>query len=108
MNTTTPITLLRGDCLEILPTIADKSIDAVICDLPYGTPPGTIKHCKEKGVEVFAPTINFFDLVKKKGAPTMRARFCCGVLKEYKVHDRAAQPLTHGLYGRKGIRAKQP
>lgn len=29
-------------------------------------PPGTIKHCKEKGVEVFAPTINFFDLVKKK------------------------------------------
>lgn len=34
---TTPITLLRGDCLEILPKIADKSIDAVICDLPYGT-----------------------------------------------------------------------
>lgn len=31
-------------------------------------PPGTIKHCKENGVEVFAPTINFFDLVKKKRA----------------------------------------
>lgn len=56
-------------------------------------PPGTIKHCKEKGVEVFAPTINFFDLVKKKGTPTMRARFCCEVLKEYKVLDRAVQGI---------------
>ena len=56
-------------------------------------PPGTIKHCKEKGVEVFAPTINFFDLVKKKGAPTRRARFCCEVLKEYKVLDRAVQGI---------------
>lgn len=36
MNKTAPITLLRGDCLEILPTVADKSVDAVICDLPYG------------------------------------------------------------------------
>lgn len=31
MNKTGNITLLRGDCLEILPTIADKSVDAVIC-----------------------------------------------------------------------------
>ena len=26
-----------GDCLEIMPQIKDKSIDAIICDLPYGT-----------------------------------------------------------------------
>lgn len=25
-----------GDCLEIMPTLADKSVDAIICDLPYG------------------------------------------------------------------------
>lgn len=56
-------------------------------------PPGTISHCKEKGVEVFAPTINFFDLVKKKGCPTRRARFCCEYLKEYKVLNRA----VHGI-----------
>ena len=56
-------------------------------------PPGTIKHCKEKGVEVFAPTINFFDLVNKKGCPTRRARFCCEYLKEYKVLDRAVQGI---------------
>ena len=26
-----------GDCLEIMPKIADKSIDMILCDLPYGT-----------------------------------------------------------------------
>jgi site-specific DNA-methyltransferase (adenine-specific) len=29
--------ILLGDCLELLPTIADKSIDMILCDLPYGT-----------------------------------------------------------------------
>lgn len=28
-------TLHLGDCLEILPTLADKSVDAIICDPPY-------------------------------------------------------------------------
>jgi len=28
--------LLNGDCLEVLKTIPDKSIDLVMCDLPYG------------------------------------------------------------------------
>lgn len=31
------IKLLQGDCLELMKNIPDKSIDAVICDLPYGT-----------------------------------------------------------------------
>lgn len=26
-----------GDCLDIMPKIADKSFDAIICDLPFGT-----------------------------------------------------------------------
>lgn len=29
--------LLHGDCLAILPTIPDASVDAIITDLPYGT-----------------------------------------------------------------------
>jgi len=33
----TQITLHLGDCLEILPTLANKSVDAIITDLPYGT-----------------------------------------------------------------------
>jgi len=31
------IKLLKGDCLELMKDIPDKSIDAIICDLPYGT-----------------------------------------------------------------------
>ncbi|GAA0041648.1 site-specific DNA-methyltransferase [Lactobacillus amylovorus subsp. animalium] len=30
-------TLLQGDCLELLPTIQDNSIDLILADLPYGT-----------------------------------------------------------------------
>ena len=29
--------LFNADCMDILPLIPDKSIDAIICDLPYGT-----------------------------------------------------------------------
>ncbi len=29
--------LLQGDCLELMKEIKDKSIDMVLCDLPYGT-----------------------------------------------------------------------
>ena len=29
-------TLLKGDCLKIMATLPDKSVDCFICDLPYG------------------------------------------------------------------------
>lgn len=29
--------LMRGDCLELMPTLADNSVDLILCDLPYGT-----------------------------------------------------------------------
>lgn len=56
-------------------------------------PPGTIKHCIDNGVEVMAPKISFLHLVQKNGMPTRRARFCCKMLKEYKVMDKA----VHGI-----------
>ena len=31
------VNLLLGDCLDLLPTIADDSIDLLLVDLPYGT-----------------------------------------------------------------------
>ena len=31
------IKLLQGDCLELMKDIEDKSIDMILCDLPYGT-----------------------------------------------------------------------
>lgn len=30
-------TLLQGDCLALMPTLAAGSVDMVLCDLPYGT-----------------------------------------------------------------------
>lgn len=71
-------------------------------------PPGTIAHCKSKGVEIMKPTINFFDLVKKKGVPTRRARFCCEVLKEYKVLDRAVQGIRRSESVKRKERYKEP
>jgi len=29
--------IIQGDCLEVMKGIPDKSIDMVLCDLPYGT-----------------------------------------------------------------------
>ena len=31
------VDLYLGDCLEVMKQIPDKSVDAIICDLPYGT-----------------------------------------------------------------------
>lgn len=50
-------------------------------------PPGTIKHVREKGVEVMQPQMTFRQLLEKKGLPSRKRRFCCEYLKEYKVLD---------------------
>ena len=31
------IDLKQGDCLELMNDIPDKSINMILCDLPYGT-----------------------------------------------------------------------
>ncbi len=31
------ITLYNNDCFNIFPQLEDKSIDLVLCDMPYGT-----------------------------------------------------------------------
>lgn len=29
--------VIEGDCLNVMPNIPDKSVDMILCDLPYGT-----------------------------------------------------------------------
>ena len=29
--------ILQGDCLELMPQVAENSVDLILCDLPYGT-----------------------------------------------------------------------
>jgi phosphoadenosine phosphosulfate reductase len=52
-------------------------------------PKGTIRFCRENGCEIIRPNKTFFDLIKERGFPTRRCRFCCDVLKEYKVLEHA-------------------
>lgn len=71
-------------------------------------PPGTIKHCKEKGVEILQPKESFMQLVAKKGFPSRSSRFCCQVLKEYKVLDRAIQGIRRSESIKRRDRYKEP
>ena len=50
-------------------------------------PPGTIKHAMENEVEIRRPKESFFSLMKRKGYPHRVRRFCCDILKEYKILD---------------------
>ncbi len=52
-------------------------------------PPGTIKHVRERGVEMLRPKETFFQIVARAGMPTRFTRFCCGYLKEYKVGEKS-------------------
>ena len=71
-------------------------------------PPGTIQHCKSKGATIIQPKMTFLQLIEKKGFPTRRARFCCEVLKEYKIHDRAIQGIRRSESTARAKRYKEP
>lgn len=56
--------LAKGDCLELMKKIPDKSIDAIICDLPYGT-----MACKWDNVIPFEPLWEQYNrVIKDNGA----------------------------------------
>lgn len=71
-------------------------------------PPGTIKHCKEKGVEIFYPKMNFAEIIQKKGLPSRFARFCCSILKEYKILDYALTGIRRDESTKRKSRYKEP
>lgn len=56
--------LIQGDCLEVMKTIPDKSIDMILCDLPYGT-----TACKWDSVIPFEPLWEQYNrIIKDSGA----------------------------------------
>jgi phosphoadenosine phosphosulfate reductase len=71
-------------------------------------PKGTIAHALSKGDEVINPEETFMQLVAKSGFPTMRARFCCSTLKEYKVLDVAIQGIRRSESEKRKKRYKEP
>ena len=56
--------LFNGDCLEVLKQIPDKSIDAIITDLPYGT-----TACKWDNVIPFEPMWKQLKRIRKERTP---------------------------------------
>ena len=63
------IKLLHGDCLERMKEIPDKSIDMVLCDLPYGT-----TQCKWDTIIPFEPLWQQYNrIIKDNGAIVLTA-----------------------------------
>lgn len=71
-------------------------------------PPGTIKHAIEVGAEIVRPNKTFFELIAKKGYPHRRARFCCKVLKEYKVMNTTVIGVRQSESIKRRLRYKEP
>ena len=71
-------------------------------------PPKTIAHAREMGAEVVRPKKTFFQLINEKGFPTRVSRWCCSVLKEYKVCDRAIQGIRRSESTKRAERYKEP
>lgn len=58
------IRLIKGDCLEVMKEIEDKSVDMILCDLPYGT-----TSCKWDTVIPFEPLWEQYNrVIKDNGA----------------------------------------
>jgi site-specific DNA-methyltransferase (adenine-specific) len=61
--------LLEGDCLELMPTLEDKSVDMILCDLPYGT-----TACKWDTIIPFEPLWAEYErIIKDNGAIVLTA-----------------------------------
>lgn len=58
------VNLIKGNCLEKMKDIEDKSIDMILCDLPYGT-----TKCKWDSAIPFAPLWEQYNrIIKDNGA----------------------------------------
>ena len=63
------IDLLHGDCLELMKDIPDKSVDMILCDLPYGT-----TACKWDTIIPFEPLWEQYKrVIKPHGAIVLTA-----------------------------------
>jgi len=63
-KTIAPNSIIHGDCIEVMKFIPDKSIDCIICDLPFG-----ITQCKWDTVIPFEPLWEQYQrIIKPNGA----------------------------------------
>lgn len=61
--------IIQGDCLEVMKDIPDRSIDMILCDLPYGT-----TSCKWDTIIPFEPLWEQYKrIIKDNGAISLTA-----------------------------------
>lgn len=90
--------LARMSGVDIRPIYKNTTID----------PPGTITHARSRGVEVMQPKMTFREVIAKRGIPNRWRRFCCEVLKEYKVLDYAVVGVRRDESTKRAKRYKEP
>ncbi len=64
------IQLYKGDCLKIMPSIADKSVDMILCDLPYGA----TKNINDKRLDFVPLWREYKRIVKDNGCIALFAQ----------------------------------
>ena len=96
------IELWCGDCLELMKNIPDKSVDMILCDLPYGT-----TACKWDIVIPFEPLWEQYNRVIKDngaivlfGSQPFTSRLVCSNIDNYKydwIWDKKKAPNFRGV-----------
>lgn len=81
------IDLRKGDCLELMQDIPDKSIDAIICDLPYGT---TDKNEWDKTLDLDILFKHYDRIIKDNGIILLYAQqpFASDLINAYRKYFR--------------------
>ena len=92
--------LLQGDCLELMKSIPDKSVDMVLCDLPYGT---TSKN-KWDSVIPFDELWKAYDRITKEngaillfGQPPFSSMLICSNVSMFRYEWIWNKPLAQGF-----------
>lgn len=86
---------MQGDCLEVMPTLESGSIDAIICDLPYG-----VTSCKWDTVIPFEPLwVQYKRLIKPRGAVVLFA----GSPFNYRLYNTNPEWFRHEWIWDKGV-----
>lgn len=61
--------IFHGDCLEIMPTLPDKSVDMILCDLPYGV----LGHSWDNIIPIKTLWLQYERLITDRGAIVLTA-----------------------------------
>ncbi len=80
--------LMQGDCLELMKDIPNKSIDMILCDLPYGT-----TQCKWDSIIPFEPLWEQYNRITKDngaivlfGSEPFTSMLICSNIKHFKYN----------------------